>query len=280
MRLRIFLFIAVALCSSWGFKAHRKINQLAIQFIPNKELYTFLKKESAFISEHAVDADIRKFSNHAEITSHFIDLDTYLHRFSKDSLIALKKFQVEYLDSSLLKHGVLPWTIKRNYYDLIRAFQKGDKSRILRKITDLGHYVGDAHVPLHTNSNYNGQYTGQLGIHSLWETQVPELFLDTLIPSIDSVSYCPDIMPMIWEVIFQSYEESHHVLKSEKVLRDSLRAFNSENKGRINFSQDYREEFMKRMNIEISERFISSARCSAIIWYSAWIEAGQPKLPN
>jgi len=24
-------------------------------------------------------------------------------------------------------------------------------------MVDLGHYVGDAHVPLHTISNYNGQ---------------------------------------------------------------------------------------------------------------------------
>lgn len=280
MRLRIFLFLIVAMCSSWGFKAHRKINQLAIQFIPNKELYTFLKKESAFISEHAVDADIRKFSNHAEITSHFIDLDLYLKKFSKDSLKQLKRFQLEYLDSSLMKKGVLPWTIKRNYYGLIKAFKNRNKSQILRKLTDLGHYVGDAHVPLHTNSNYNGQHSGQLGIHSLWETQVPNLFLDTLIPSMESIKYCPEIMPMIWDVLFESYDESIHVLNKEKQLRDSLNGVLSNKTGPIKFTKEYKEEFMSIVNLDISERFVSSAKCSAIIWYSAWIEAGQPKLPN
>jgi hypothetical protein len=42
----------------------------------------------------------------------------------------------------------------------------------------LGHYIGDAHVPLHTTSNYNGQKTNQHGIHGLWESRIPEQLFD------------------------------------------------------------------------------------------------------
>ena len=41
---------------------------------------------------------------------------------------------------------------------------------VLRTAADLGHYLADAHVPLHTTGNYNGQRTNQTGIHALWET--------------------------------------------------------------------------------------------------------------
>ena len=30
-------------------------------------------------------------------------------------------------------------------------------------------------MPLHTTENYNGQMTGQRGIHGFWESRLPEL---------------------------------------------------------------------------------------------------------
>ena len=36
----------------------------------------------------------------------------------------------------------------------------------------IGHYVADAHVPLHAVLNYNGQLTGQTGIHNRWEDEL------------------------------------------------------------------------------------------------------------
>ena len=45
---------------------------------------------------------------------------------------------------------------------------------------DLGHYLADAHVPLHTG-NYSSQRTNQTGIHALWETHnVEHLMVHTL----------------------------------------------------------------------------------------------------
>ena len=56
------------------------------------------------------------------------------------------------------------------------AFIEKDSDKILKYSADLGHYIADAYVPLHTTENYNGQLTGQKGIHAFWESRLPELF--------------------------------------------------------------------------------------------------------
>ena len=280
MRLRILFFTTVLFVQSWGFKSHKKIHEIAIQLIPNDSLFQFFKKESAYIIEHAVDADIRKFSDHKEITSHFIDLDTYLKRFTEDSLRLLKFRQIKYLESALLKHGSLPWSIKKTYYNLIYAFRESDKKKILKSVCDLGHYISDACVPLHTNSNYNGQHSHQFGIHSLWETQIPELFLDTLVPQLDTIRYEADVQSLVWDLLFSSYKESYDVLKKEKVLREDHLILRTNRYGKKVFSQKYREDYSETLNMKVHDRLLKSANVAATLWYSAWIDAGQPNLPK
>jgi hypothetical protein len=60
---------------------------------------------------------------------------------------------------------------------LTRAFKEHDRERILRYSADLGHYIGDAHVPLHCTRNYNGQLSGQHGIHGFWESRKGDFIL-------------------------------------------------------------------------------------------------------
>ena len=49
----------------------------------------------------------------------------------------------------------------------------------------LGHYVGDAHVPLHAVLNYDGQLTGQTGVHARWESDLVDRFLRQLEPRVE-----------------------------------------------------------------------------------------------
>ena len=76
------------------------------------------------------------------------------------------------------EHGILPYNLQTFYIRLIGAFKRKDVKRILSLSADIGHYIGDAHVPLHTTENYNGQLTDQIGIHAFWESRIPELFAD------------------------------------------------------------------------------------------------------
>lgn len=79
----------------------------------------------------------------------------------------------KYSEDTLLAYGIVTWHIQTVYNRLVKAFENHDVDCILKNSADLGHYVSDAHVPLHTTENYNGQLTGQKGIHAFWESRLP-----------------------------------------------------------------------------------------------------------
>ena len=92
-----------------------------------------------------------------------------------------------------------------------------DPARILKVSAELGHYVGDAHAP-HTTRNYNGQLTGQTGIHGLWESRLPELFSITMTFMSDPLPYVDNPTDMIWKVIEESHLAVDSVLRREREL--------------------------------------------------------------
>jgi hypothetical protein len=61
---------------SWGFFAHKMINRLAVFTLPESVLL-FYKTNIEYITEHAVDADMRRYSDPEEACRHYIDLDYY-----------------------------------------------------------------------------------------------------------------------------------------------------------------------------------------------------------
>ena len=125
----------------------------------------FYKHHMSTIIERSVNPDKRRYINENEGPRHFIDLDAY----GSDPLAQLpKKWQEaieQCVDSTLTEHGIVPWHMVRVKYYLIQAFLNQYADQILKISADLGHYVGDAYVPLHTTSNYNGQKASQRGIH-------------------------------------------------------------------------------------------------------------------
>src|SRR5690242_16771149 len=136
----------------------------------------FYKKNIRYIEESAVNPDRRRYIAPDEAPRHFIDLDNYgdsaIFKLPRYWNQAVEKFG----EDSLNAHGILPWNIQRVYLQLKDAFFIRNPDRILKLSADLGHYIADAHVPLHTTRNYNGQLTNQIGIHAFWESRLPELF--------------------------------------------------------------------------------------------------------
>ena len=152
----------------WGFFGHKKINRLAVFTLP-PEMFSFYKEHIEFLTEHAVDPDKRRYATEGEAPRHYIDIDHY----GKDPFkIMPKKWNdavAKFTKDTLYAYGIVPWHIQTIYYRLVNAFEEKNIDYILKNSSDLGHYVADSHVPLHTTKNYDGQLTGQKGIHAFWE---------------------------------------------------------------------------------------------------------------
>jgi len=282
--LKTILVGVVMLCSSWGFFAHKKINRLAVFTLP-PAMAGFYKKNIEYITESAVNPDRRRYAIPEEAPRHYIDLDDYgdsaiykLPRYWSD---AVKQFG----EDSLNAHGIVPWHIYRVYNQLKDAFLVKDPDRILHLSADLAHYIADAHVPLHTTKNYDGQLTDQIGIHGFWESRLPELFFDDYEFFVGKASHISDVQLTVWRVVMKSNQAVDSVLRFEKLLFEESggKKFNFETKGKQTVkvvSEEYASRYHEMLSGMVERQFRASVKMTGDIWYTAWVDAGQPDLKS
>lgn len=286
MKLLLLLFFLsiVSPAHSWGFFGHRKINYYAVFLLP-PEMILLYKQHISFIEEHAVDPDKRRYTVTAEGPRHYIDIDRYgqypypgLPRSWKDAV-------ARYSADSLQVHGIVPWWLQTMLQRLTNAFREKNQAAILKYSAEIGHYIGDAHVPLHASSNHNGQFTNQKGIHGFWESRIPELVAeqewDFLV---GRATYISNPGEFIWKRVLESAAATDTVLKLEKELSQAVHADQrfafEERNGTIirQYSSAYTRLYNQRLNGMVERRMRQSIFATASFWYTAWVNAGQPDL--
>jgi len=271
---------------AWGFYAHQEINRMAVFTLPTP-LISIYKTNIKYITEHAVDADKRRYLMKEEACRHYLDCNRYELSLPLDTIPKTWKSAVEkYGEDSLKAHGIVPWHVYFVYYKLVQAFKEKNNLQIIKLSADLGHYIGDLHVPLHTTSNYNGQLTGQEGIHALWESRLPPMFDSTYDFFVGKAKYVENPINEIWSVL----ERSHTLVDS--VLNFEIKAssyFSEKEKytflpTNYGIKKEYSEAFSAKyhmlMNGMVEERMTKAILFLGSFWYSAWIDAGQPILEN
>jgi hypothetical protein len=280
----IFLLLTLPLfLSSWGFFAHKRINRLSVFTLP-QGMIRFYKSNINYITEHAVDPDKRRYVDSAEASRHYMDADHYGLSPFNNLPEKWKDAEAKFSADTLEAYGILPWQIERTYYKLVKAFEERDSSKILKLSSDIGHYIGDAHVPLHITENYNGQLSGQIGIHGFWESRLPELFSDDYDYFVGKARYIDNPLKEIWKIIKNTFTYKDSVLKvearlSKKFPSDRKHSFSQRNGVVIKqYSEEYSRAYHEAMQGMIERQMRASIAQTGSFWYSAWVDAGQPLL--
>ena len=271
--------------TKWGFYAHQRINRLAIFTLP-PEMISFYKTNLYYIVENAVAPDRRRYAVKDEAPKHYIDLDTYgdsatykLPHYWND---AVEKFT----EDSLMKHGIVPWHIQFMKFQLTKAFQEKNTAKILKLSAEIGHYIADANVPLHTSSNYNGQKTNQIGIHAFWESRLPESFSDEYDFFVGSATYEKSISKRTWEAVRNANACLDSVFIFEQKLNIAIKPskkYSIEERNGITiktYSKEYSKQYHEMLNHQVERQMRRSIKMIGDFWYTAWIDAGQPDLKN
>jgi hypothetical protein len=282
VNLKIVLIGLLILSSSWGFFAHKKINQLAVFTLP-PAMAGFYKNNIEYITESAVNPDRRRYAIPEEAPRHYIDMDDYgdsaIYKLPRYWSEAVKLFG----EDSLNAHGIVPWHIYRVFLQLKDAFFIKDPDRILHISAELGHYIADAHVPLHTTRNYDGQLTEQIGIHGFWESRLPELYFDNYDFFVGTATHIANVQLAAWQVVMKSNQAVDSVLRFEKLLfqESGAKKFNFETKGKQTVkvvSEEYAKRYHEMLAGMVERQFRASVKMTGDIWYTAWVDAGQPDL--
>ena len=269
----------------WGFFGHQLINRLAVFSLP-PEMLPFYKYHIQFITENAVNPDRRRYAVEGEAERHYIDLDVY----GDSALYRMPRFWhkavEQYTEDTLRAYGIVPWHVYRTKQWLTEAFRSKDKEAILRISADLGHYVADANVPLHTTVNYNGQLSGQRGIHGFWESRLPELFVDDYELWIGKASYVEHPQLYIWQAVAQAHLALDSVLGFEKALTARYaeeKKWTYEDRNGVivrAYSRDFSRNYQQMLNGQIERQMKRSIKMVADYWYTCWVDAGQPNLQD
>jgi hypothetical protein len=190
----------------------------------------------------------------------------------------------KFTEDTLQAYGIVPWHVNVMVMRLTKAFEEKNVDKILRYSADLGHYIGDSHVPLHTTENYNGQLTNQKGIHGFWESRLPELKSKDYDFFVGRAVYVENILEDEWETVKQSFAAKDSVLEFEQKLNDEFpsdRKYAFENRGTVvmkTYSEEYSNAYHNMLNGMVERRLTQSIIKVGSYWYTAWVNAGQPNL--
>lgn len=286
--LKIAALFVVLSCCSWGFLAHKTIHQLAIYSLP-KKLQLFFFKNVDYLVYNAVRPDVRRKNDPSEATKHFIDIDAPVFGVDPfDSMpLTWDEAVLKYSEDTLRKYGTVPWEIIKLQEKLTNAFRNKSKDSILYYSADLGHYIADAHVPLHTTVNYDGQMSNQRGLHSLWESTVPEMNIDNYnLYQAHKAKYLKFPLKVIWAEIRESNRMLEKVLGDERIasegFTDEKKFKRSERFGQIrkNYTGDFAKAYALKLGNTVNERMMDATKTVADFWFTAWVDAGCPNLSD
>lgn len=248
-------------------------------------LSTFLGRDSILLLKEDFDSFFNKHIYHPQYVKEWeLNCDS-IQIFFLDHGFELDCSKVYAIDS-FVEHGVLPYNLIRMQYALRDAMIEKNLQKILRASADIGHYIGDAHVPLHTTSNYNGQKTNQLGIHAFWETRLPELFADEDYDYfVGQATYISNIEDHYWSIVEKSHSLVEEVLTIEKQLslsfpEDQQDCFVERGAGYLQKMpcEAYATLYHEALNGQVESRLREAIKSVGDAWYTAWVDAGEPDL--
>jgi hypothetical protein len=266
--------------SAWGFEAHKFIADRMIALLP-AELRPLFEKRRAFIVERAIDPDLWRTAGwEDEPPNHFIDIDYKafgpypFDGLPRDYSAAVQKFGKDVVD----EQGRLPWRTAEFYGRLQREFEALKRPSPPAYALDnialfsaiLAHYVADGHVPLHAVVNYDGQLTGQDGIHSRWEAELFErnrASLKIAPPPMKPIKSPSDFM---FETVLASNRAAPNVLEADKMAAE----------GREFYDDAYFAALAKGTLPTLEKRLNDSIAAVAAMITGAWEQAGKPPVPT
>jgi hypothetical protein len=260
---------------AWGYEAHKSVMERAMALLP-LELRPFFERYRSTLIERSIDPDTWQSAgfDNQESPHHFLDLDwegygKYPHTgLPRDYTAAIAKFGKQRVD----ENGTLPWRVEEMYGSLRRAFEsyprRGPFGRfdVLFYSAWLTHYVSDAHVPFHAVLNYDGQLTGQHGIHARFEAYLFERYRDQWTIAPKAIAPIKNPRDFIFEVVLQGTQLVPPILKTD------LEAIGN----RDVYDDAYYAAFFKANRPVVERRVSESIAAAAAMIAGAWEAAGKP----
>jgi hypothetical protein len=253
---------------AWGIVGHHLVARGAIAALP-EPLRAFFSRHGEFLETHSIDPDLwREQKKPGEGPNHFLDMDAFEGEIDRDEATHLAR-----RGQGSASKGRVPWRAVEALADLTAHFKARDEGGILEDAAVVCHYVGDSHVPFHATENYDGQLSGQKGIHARWESVLVERNAPLLEAELHPApaATVADPLGFLFDILKGSLAGSREALASDKA---------SLSPGADPYADPYYDRFFAAEKGRILERLQKAATATASLWLTAWEAAGRPALPS
>lgn len=265
-------FVLPRPAAAWGIEVHKFIMAKAIALLP-AEIRPYFQKYEAGIVEHAGDPDLwRTVGWLEEPPRHFVDMDSYgpypFKELPHDYDEAVKRYGLDFV----LKNGTLPWRSEEIYKKLVEAFKQQapySRENIRLFSSVLAHYVADAHQPFHAAANYDGQLTGQWGVHARFESELFDRYESKVHLSPTLLASPGNPREFVFAALTASFPYVQQVLDVDKTAVGNREFYDDE----------YFDKFFAGVKPILEKRLSDSVAGVAAMISAAWVEAGRPAIP-
>lgn len=264
----ILVFPVSAYC--WGYQGHYKISYSASLSFTGE--MTPFNAWTATLAEYASYADERKDWDPAESARHYIDIDNYQVFVNTGRIPQTIDSVIDIYGWTFVhSQGILPWATLTTYDSLVSCFLRNDLSKAVLFAADLGHYVADGHMPLHITRNYNGQYTGNSGIHSRYESTMINNYISQIVYDGEPIDLISNVNQYVFDYLYQNYTYVDSVIAADDYAQSISGNYNS---------SAYKQALWQKSKSFTTHLFKNASHTLAEMIYSAWVEAGKPPLSS
>jgi hypothetical protein len=271
----VLAWLMPAPAAAWGFAAHRFIMSRALERLP-PDIKPFFEKFRPEIVVRVVDPDVWRTAGWEDDPNHFLDFGVREYgsypfaALPREYGAALEKFGI----ATLRRNGMVPWRLAEEFGNLRRAFESFTRQSSYATgeaalfAAVASHYVQDAHQPFHASDNYDGQLTGNQGIHARFERDLFERFESRLTIDVQAIPPLENPRDFAFDVLLSGYQLVEPILKadSEAVA------------GKETYDDEYFEKLFARVRPILEKRIADSIAATVAVVVGAWEAAGRPAL--
>ena len=254
---------------SWGFAVHHYIAQNYSKHLP--PTMDGLAAYDAVVDAHVTDPDTRRPTTPGEEFRHYIDIDFYPEFLAGAMPHDRAVLEAQNGAATVLDIGIVPWAVAEVVATLTAQFQSSNWNAAALTIADLCHYVGDAAQPLHCTLNYNGQLSGNTGIHSRYESTMMNTRIGELFTPVMPIAYYANPVDAMFGIGSGSWDKLDEVLAADNGAKAATGG--SYNGTYYNLLWNNTQSFTR-------VRIDSAAVATASFVHTAWVNAGRPTIPG
>jgi hypothetical protein len=254
---------------AWGPAGHRLVNGAAIGCLPG-QIRGFFEANRQFLLDHANDPEEWVKKDRYERMRHFIYLDKYGYFPYLNLPHDYKAAVVRYGSGRIGRDGNLPWQIGEYSLKLTNALRTQNWDEVKEDAAALGFYVADAHDPLHTTQNRDGQLTRQTGLAERFGVRLIDRYSSFFMLHPPEAAKIDDPTEYAFGMALEANTWVDRILFADLRAREDL----------PDYSEDYLNRFYTQIGATAMQEINSAAHDTGSYWYTAWLNAERPALPS